>query len=225
MKKILLILAVILGLISFISAGSFVIENSTGNVFTVSNQGAVNASGTIAESGVLLSDTYCKLSGCTYTGNIIGNNITAQGGYYFVGSGLYLTALNGSLITSGSIYTIPLNASQIDTGTIAFARLPTLTNTHTHDYHNITGMPTCSAGTHLYFDGTTLSCTADATGADLTNYALKNQTNTFTGDQVFSNSINVTGNVTMKTNVTGIRWDTGTFIYKDNSGNIKVRLE
>lgn len=46
-------------------------------------------------------------------------------------------------------------------------------------YQNITNIPTCGAGEHLYFDGTTLSCTADEGGINYTNLALTNQSNSF----------------------------------------------
>lgn len=253
-KKLLLMTIGMVLNVMIVSAGNFQIEYGGSTIFTVATSGNVNASGTIAESGVLLSDTYCALAGCTMSGAIdaTGYNITALN---FVGSGQFLTGItvepNSTTISYHNITDIPtctgdthltfsgttltcdanddnsinIAGENITSGTIAFARLPTLTDTHTHDYHNITAIPTCSEGQHLYFDGTDLTCTADSGGADLTNYALKNQSNDFVGVQNFSQGINVTGNITFQSDNSGLlRTAGGTHVTIDSSGNVHIKL-
>ena len=82
-KKILLIALITLVLVSFASAGNFIIRDSTGtNLLTLDNDtGALNiTSGTISENGNLLSDIYCLLTGCSLSGglNVTTLNVTTS---------------------------------------------------------------------------------------------------------------------------------------------------
>lgn len=81
MNKKLIIMGLMMVLLSsFVVAGTFRIQSPVGtDQFTVDTSGNVNASGTIAESGLLLSDVYCALGGCTMTGTISSENVTVTG--------------------------------------------------------------------------------------------------------------------------------------------------
>jgi len=234
---------------TLVVAGDFQIEYGGDKIFTVATTGQVNASGYILENNVFLNDTYLALAGGTLTGNL-----TVSGGSYFVGDGSFLTGItlsgnkttiayqnitnlptcdtgerltfDGSTLTCAAPTANSMNIAgeNITSGTIDFARLPSLTNTHTLDYHNITGFPTCSAGQHLYFDGTDMTCTAD-TGADLTNVARYNETVTWAETQHFDKGLNVTGNITFESDGDGIqRTPGGTQLSIDSSGNVIIRL-
>lgn len=136
MKNITLLMLMTLVLsIGMISASSLSIANSTGVVkITLDSTGKINASSTIAENGVLLSSTYLALAGGTLTGNIVmtNNNVSAK---YFIGNGSQLTDVVATVASNSVV----IAGENITSGTIAFARLPSLTNTHTLDYLNLTG--------------------------------------------------------------------------------------
>ncbi|GAI35763.1 unnamed protein product, partial [marine sediment metagenome] len=150
-KVLILLLPIVLVFaISVVSAGDFKIEYGGDAIFTVATSGNVNASGTIAESGVLLSDTYLALAGGALTGVLSSNaNITTTA--HFVG--------NGSFLTSVPTYNATYDAYAVGGVTIS--------------YQNISNLPTCGAGEHLDYDGSALTCTADAV-TDLTNVAFYN---------------------------------------------------
>lgn len=117
--------------LGLVSAGDFKINYGGNDIFTVATSGNVNASGTLAESGVLLSETYLALAGGALTGILSSDsNITTSA--FVVGDGTYLKNAN---------ITITDNSTEIT-------------------YKNITDIPTCSNTERLNFDGTTLSCTA-----------------------------------------------------------------
>jgi len=132
MKKniILLIVVSLMVVVSLVSAGSFVINYGGNQIFTVATSGNVNVSGTIAENGVLLSDTYLALAGGALTGVLSSDsNITTTD--EFVGSGKYLTGIS----TYNTTY-----AGYVTDGV-------------TIKYQNISNIPTCGADEHLDYDG------------------------------------------------------------------------
>jgi len=212
LKPIAFALALVMSFV-LVSAGDFIIEDSSGNpVFVVDTSGYLNISGYLRQNGVLLNDTYLPLTGGTITGQL-----TLSTGN--------VTLTMGSFVGDGSLLT-DLDASNITTGTLDFARLPNLENMTTLSYHNLTDIPTCSVGQHLFFDGTDMSCTADGSGiADYTNIALTNQTNTFTPNQVFSGGVNVSKSIVLaddNANITRAGQDTTMWI--DSSGNVHFKL-
>jgi hypothetical protein len=202
MKKLILGLIILSLMIVSVNAASsgFRFTNSTDDViFTVSPIGAGNFTSTIAENGILLSDIYCALAGCTFEGNIAtdtGFNITAGSTGYFVGDGTYLTGV-----------TIPDNSTQIT-------------------YQNVTTWPVCGVGEHLDSDGSTLTCTTDETGsADFTNVAYVNETNTFELDQIFQGNINLTSGNVVINDTFSVLWDaSGSSITSDSDGTVTFKL-
>jgi len=165
MNKKILFFSFILG---FALVSSGIVSAADAHVFTVvsdarllsiDNSGNTNATGWLAENGVQLSDTYCALTGCTYSGEIImgdGLNITVGTGGYFVGDGRYLTNIAGAnsswtqaaadLLYAGIIWnynqtekTFELyNATWDNKGYVdaAIAALPLAVN-HTEDTFNV----------------------------------------------------------------------------------------
>jgi len=71
--KILSLLAFLFLVLSLtLVSADYQVKNTTTMLFTISKtSGLVNASYNMAENGVLLSNTYCKLTGCSYTGGIV----------------------------------------------------------------------------------------------------------------------------------------------------------
>lgn len=58
------------------------------------------------------------------------------------------------------------------------------------DYHNTSGIPTCTGTDKLTYDGTDLSCSSDVdTGGDVSAYAPLNGTGNFTGNVTFEKDI------------------------------------
>lgn len=230
-----------------VSAGDFKIDYGGATIFTVATSGNTNISGTIAENGVLLSETYLALAGGTLTGNLLSDNynMTITGTGYFVGDGSYLTGISTINATYAAFATDGVtikyqNISNIPTcdpnehldfdGSALTCTLDVIApNTTTITYQNITTWPTCGAGEHLDADGSTLSCTADAgsdfASLDALNVAFTNITNTWAEDQIFSKDLNVTGSIRLMTNdsaITGILNSTNISI--DSSGNVIIRL-
>jgi len=149
MKKTIIpiVLLMIVMTLSFVMAGDFIMNYAGAQIFTVATSGNLNASGTIAESGVLLTDTYLDLAD-TFGGDV---------------SGTYdnLLIKNTQGLDAGNITTGTFNAARIPTldagnitGTFNAASIPTL------DYHNITNIPSCGANTYLKYDGSDLFCVA-----------------------------------------------------------------
>jgi len=120
---------------------------------------------------------------------------------------------------------ITIQAENITGGTIDFARLPSLINLTTLDYHNITGIPTCGAGEFLKFDGTDLSCVAESS-TSLENVAYYNETNTWAETQIFSKDLNITGDIKLMTDDSVITRDgvDTTNISIDSAGNVIINL-
>ena len=73
-------------------------------------------------------------------------------------------------------------------------------------YQNISNIPTCGAGQHLDFDGTTLSCTADEGSFTNTNVAY------------FNESVNFTRNLNLTQNITSVDYVFANFFVGDGSG-------
>jgi len=86
------------------------------------------------------------------------------------------------------------------------------------EYKNITNLPTCNAGEHLFYDGSSLTCTAD-TGFDNTNIAyLNNSVQTWYGVQNFSRDIYLSNGSKIASETTG------TNITIDSTGNVVIVL-
>jgi hypothetical protein len=107
-------------------------------------------------------------------------------------------------------------------GTIAFARLPTLTDTHTLAYQNITGEPVCTTGQVVTMNATGWFCIASGS-MSYTNIGLTNITNTWALDQIYTNDINVTSDVNLLSATASIRRGT-TNITIDNTNNVIITL-
>ena len=201
-KKVLILLLPIVLVFSMllVSAGDFKIEYGGSAIFTVETSGNVNASGTLAESGVLLSNIYLALAGGTLTGAINSDsNISTSA--YFNGSGKYLTGI-----------------STINATYAAFA-----VNGTKISWNNITDFPTCGAGEHLLYNGTALNCTSSS--VDYTKIAYYNHSVTWAEDQIFDKVLNVTTEVRLMTDDSAITGSTGTTnISIDSSGNVVIRL-
>jgi len=228
-------------------------DNTGASLFNLTSAGNLEIVGTISENGALLSSTYLALTGGSLSGNVATTgeaNITAGG--FFVGDGSFITGItveaqattvsyhnitdlptcnagehftfDGSTLSCSlpTTQTMNIAGENITSGTIDFARLPTLTNMHTLDYHNITSIPTCDAGDYLAYDGSDLAC-GTPEGGDFTNVAYYNQTNTFATDQVFSQDVNVTGDVNLMSATASLKRG-GTNITIDDTNNIIITL-
>lgn len=250
-----IMLLMIVATLSLAMAGDFNINYGGAKIFTVATNGTmiaqnVSVIGKIVSAGNISTSNYFVGDGRFLTNIAIPQNSTkldyhnitsiptcpASTFLKFDGTDLSCVGvtISGENITSGTIaearlpstiYTIGINASQLTVGTIPFARLPSLVNTHTLDYHNITGIPTCGAGTFLKFDGTDLSCVASS-AVDYTNLAWVNQSNTFAQEQVFSEHLNVTMGVRLMSNssvITRAGIET-TNISIDSNGNVIINL-
>jgi hypothetical protein len=208
MKKLFLILLVGTFVLSFASAVDWKIQDgSFETVITFSDSGSVNTTSWIAENGVKLSETYVAITSLS----------TCDAGEYLSYDGADFSCSTPSLDIEHASVTI--DGANITTGTIDFARLPDLTDSHTLDYHNVTGIPTCDAGDVLTYDGTDLSCTTPDSSMDYTNIAMTNQTNTFSQNQILSSGMNVTGYIELETSSSGIKRGS-TSITIDDSGNV-----
>jgi hypothetical protein len=182
-------LMIIMFFIIGIPAQSLYVSNSTGTVkIDLSSTGNINATGTVAEGGVLLSNIYLKLAGGTVTG-LISSNSNISTTAFFIGNGSFLTSVSATVPTNG----VNIAGENITSGTIAFARLPTLTNTLTLAYQNISGVPTCTAGQYVLMNSTGWICSSPptynatyATYIPSTNVAFVNNTNIFTVNQNMS---------------------------------------
>ena len=112
-------------------------------------------------------------------------------GTIFGGSKLKIgndTAITGNLNLTGNISNADyLNANFFVGAGIFLINLPT--DMAVIKYQNISNIPTCGAGQHLDFDGTTLSCTADEGSFTNTNLAYVNETNNFTVNQNFTGNL------------------------------------
>lgn len=213
----LLLPLVLVSTMFLVSAGDFKLQASGSDVFTVDTSGNVNASGYMTENGTLLSELYLLLSGwntnVAYVNNSntftadqqISANINITGN---ISDSDYITATY--FVGSGA----KLTALPADMATIK--------------YQNISNLPTCGAGEHLDYDGTTLSCTADSTSFTNTNIAYVNETNNFSVEQLFDADINMndTASVVFQTDNAAITREGSetTNITIDSSGNIIISL-
>jgi hypothetical protein len=142
-------------------------------------------------------------------------------------AGQYVKMNATGWICETPVLTVPANSvviagENVTSGTIAFARLPTLTNTHTLAYQNITGVPVCTAGQVVTMNATGWICVASAS-TSLTNVAYYNNTQTWALDQVFTNDINVTSDINLLSATATIkRGNTNMTI--DNTGNFVITL-
>lgn len=72
MNKTTISILMLLAILPMAFAGNFKIQQPVGtDIFIVDTSGNVNASGTIYENNVLLSSTYCALTGCTFSSGIV----------------------------------------------------------------------------------------------------------------------------------------------------------
>ena len=236
MKKIYLFLLAlsIVTIIPMVSAGSYIIQYDSADIFSVDTSGNTNATGWMAENGILLSDTYvaiASVASCS-AGEYLLYNAT---GWFCESPSLSIghggVTIDAANITTGTIdfsilpnlsNSITLAGENITSGTIDFARLPTLTDAITLDYHNITGIPTCGAGESISYNGTDLSC-GSSSYQNLTNVAFINETNTFTPQQVFNAGMNVTGYIELQSAVSGIKRGSTTATI-DDTGNFIIIL-
>ena len=223
-------------------------------IFTIATSGNVNASGTIAESGVLLTDTYMALvdtfggdvSG-TYDNLLITNTQGLDAGnittgtfnaariptldYHNItnipscGANTYLK-YDGSDLSCVAVTNALISGENITSGTIDFARLPSLVNQTTLAYQNITGIPACTDTEFLQFNATGMFCVEPiSTGFDSTNIAFINKTQTWAEEQVFEEWINVTKGIKFTSNTSYIaREGVGTNISIDSLGNLRINL-
>jgi hypothetical protein len=235
--------------IGMISATSLSIANSTGTVkITLDSTGKLNATGNISTDSFYVGDGRYLTNVVTATNgvNIAGENITS-GTIAFarlptLTNTLTLAYQNitGTPTCTAGQY-VKMNATgwicetvtmaansvtiageNVTSGTIAFARLPTLTNTLTLAYQNITGTPTCTAGQVVTMNATGWICVTSGS-MSYTNLALTNTTNTFAEDQVISKDINITSDVNLLSATATIKRGT-TNITIDNSNNVIITL-
>ena len=169
-RKISIALLMVLSMTFLVSAGDFNINYGGSKIFTVATSGNVNASGTIAESGVLLSETYLALTGGALTGILSSDsNFTTTADVqanYFVGDGSKLTGItigdNSTEISINNVTDVPTCGADtfLKYDGSVLSCVATAENSTVIAYQNVTGIPTCGANEHLEFDGTDLTCTA-----------------------------------------------------------------
>ena len=209
MKKILFGLMIVL-LIMGVSAGDFKIQHPAGTDLFV-----LNTTGDLSITGIYFGDG-SGLTGISMTNSSYA--LTTWNKTYadtlYAGIEWDYNQSDGSTNSSYAYWT---NGSLTSTYNATYAGYAT--GGVTISYQNITNLPTCNAGEHFFFDGSTLSCTADA--GDFTNVAYYNNTQTWAEDQLFDKNLNVTGNINLMTNnslIGGITSGVGMSI--DSSGNI-----
>lgn len=249
LKFLLVVMTLIIGT-GFVFAGDFKLQYPAGtDIFTVDTSGNVNASGWYTQNGVRLSELFLNITG-SQSLTIEEANITVIGEIYVNGSAvspwLYnqtqpaidyadsLGAYNHTAVIEAGIYwnnqtnsaqnytdnALQLsNATWSDTSNSSYAQMLN-GNTSLITYQNITNLPTCSAGQHLYYDGTDLTCTADA-GGDFSNVAYLNNTQTFTGVNNFTADVTFDEiNVRLDNEANITRSGTSTTFSIDSSGNV-----
>ncbi len=214
-KKYLLFMFIICSTVlavNFISAADAHIftDVSDAKLLIIDNVGNTNATGWLAENGVKLSDTYCALTGCTYSGNIVledGFNVTLGTGGFFVGDGSLLTNLPGivnhTLITFNLYNSTWDNRGLIDSGNLSMFNYVNAQDVIYND----------SAAAYTLYVNTTAAAYTDAQiaasgGMDFTNLALTNITNTFDLQQVFTLGLSSAEDIILNT-TKSISWDDG----------------
>ena len=250
MKNItLLVLMTLVLSIGMMSASSLQLKNAGGTVvIDFSSTGKINATGNISSDLYFVGDgRYLTNIAPTTNGvNIAGENITS--GTIAIARLPTLTSththayqnITGVPVCTAGQY-VKMNATgwicetitvasnsvviageNVTSGTIAFARLPTLTDTHTLAYQNITGEPACTAGQVITMNATGWICVAGST-ASFTNVAYYNNTQTWALDQVYTNDINVTSDINLLSATATIKRGT-TNITIDNTNNVIITL-
>jgi len=173
-------------------AGDFKIQSPVGtNIFTVSTAGNVNASGTIMESNVLLSDTYWKIATVASPSNGDSTHLSTADQIYDWVIGLGYTAgwdtLDDMVLTEAYIYVgnssnEPEGVAVSGDATLTAAGVLTLdadimrdAEIETWGYWNestdvgddeiaeakIAFSTACAAGSHYYLNGNDLACETD----------------------------------------------------------------
>lgn len=252
--KILSLLAFLFLVLSLtLVSADYQVKNTTTMLFTISKtSGLVNASYNMAENGVLLSNTYCKLTGCSYTGGIVvTGNVNATEVY--IGGVAVSPWLYNQTTATFNLYgqwwynqttaaindinsrfwnrTQSYNNTQIDTLIINNA---SYTTTFNQTYANILNQQ-CPVGKVV--NGTltngTFTCITDATGStDLTNVAYLNNTQSWTAIQNLTKGMIISGpsNITLENtggggNYSRIRSASGnTSFYFDETDNFVIVL-
>lgn len=164
---------------------------SDARLLAIDNVGNTNATGWLAENGIKLSDTYCALTGCTFSGNIVVGELNA--------TTIYLGGVDlSSLIVNHTSITFDLyNASWDNRGLIDEQNTSIAGYIDAQDvYYN-----TSIAG---YVDDQI----AGVGTSDFTNVAYINNTNTFTPQQVFTNGLSSAENIILNT-TKAFAWDDG----------------
>lgn len=236
-RKLILLLIGLFSVVATVSAGDFNINYGGSKIFTVATSGNVNATGTIAENGVLLSNLYLALTGAdaTITRNVtINGNLTIGAGYNLIGDGSLLTGItinpNSTTLSYTNITDIPTcSANQhldFDGSVLSCTADSIAVNSTTISYHNITDIPTCSAGDFWTFNGSDLDCSTPSGSVSYTNLAWLNQTNTFAEENVFSKYVNITTGIRLMSNESVITREgiETTNVTIDSSGNININL-
>ena len=168
------------------AADAFVFTDvSDARLLVIDNAGNTNATGWLAENGVILSDTYCALGGCTYTGNIetaADINITAGAGGYFIGDGSLLTNTGSNAswtqVLADTLYTNEAYVISVN------ATMKTYVDAQDVIYND-------SIATYVDEQ------VAGIGGMDYTNVAMINISNTFTPQQTFTDGLVSNGNLTL----------------------------
>ena len=173
-------------------AGDFKIQSPVGtNIFTVSTAGNVNASGTIMESNVLLSDTYWKIATVASPSDGDSTHLSTADQIYDWVIGLGYTAgwdtLDDMVLTEAYIYVgnssnEPEGVAVSGDATLTAAGVLTLdadimrdAEIETWGYWNESGdladdelaeakiafSTACAAGSHYYLNGNDLACETD----------------------------------------------------------------
>jgi len=211
-KKILLFALVICSTVlamNFASAAdAFVFTDvSDARLLAIDNAGNTNATGWLAENGVKLSDTYCALTGCTYTGNVItasGVNITAGTDGFFIGDGSLLTGV----LTQGTLdsYNTSMYNYVNDQDTAYNTSILGYVDAQDTSYNT-------SMAAYVIEVNATAGAYTDAQialvgGMDYTNVAMINLSNTFAPQQTFTLGFDSDDDGNFAT-TKGVTWDGG----------------
>ncbi len=194
-KKLLLFVFVLCSTVfavNFVSAADAHVftDVSDARLLAIDNSGNTNATGWLAENGIQLSDTYCALGGCTFTGVVLSDsNFTTSA--FFVGDGTYLTNIPGSNASFNQALTDTLYA-----GIEWDYNQTTIANAYTDAQDTIFNDSMTvyvDAQDVIFNDSMTVYVDneiAGVSGMDFTNLALINITNIFTPQQVFTGGLN-----------------------------------